>query len=79
MGAMSDRTRLGLGLLGAAFVLGVLGDELLRATPLGINLFLWVVALAITLVLRDRRTDGGDWRTWNWSRRQSDAALEQLP
>ena len=53
-GAMSDRTRLGLGLLGAAFVLGVLGDELLRATPLGINLFLWVAALAVTLVLLAR-------------------------
>lgn len=51
---MSDRTKLGLGLLGAAFVLGVLGDELLRATPLGINLFLWVAALAVTLVLLAR-------------------------
>lgn len=53
-GAMSDRTRLGLGLLGAAFVLGVLGDELLRATPLGINLFLWVCALVVTLLLLAR-------------------------
>jgi hypothetical protein len=53
-GAMSDRTRLGLGLLCAAFLLGVLGDELLRATPLGINLFLWVAALAVTLVLLAR-------------------------
>ena len=51
---MSDRTRFGLGLLGAALVLGVLGDELLRATPLGINLFLWFVALAVTLVLLAR-------------------------
>jgi Domain of unknown function (DUF4173) len=51
---MSDRTTLGLGLLGAALVLGVLGDELLRATPLGINLFLWVAALAVTLVLLAR-------------------------
>lgn len=51
---MSDRTRLGLGLLGAALVLGVLGDELLRATPVGINLFLWVCALAVTLVLLAR-------------------------
>jgi hypothetical protein len=49
--AMSDRTRLGLGLLGAALVLGVLGDGLLRASPLGINLFLWFAALAVTLVL----------------------------
>src|ERR687898_547700 len=48
---MSDRTRFGLGLLGAAFVLGVLGDELLRATPLGINLFLWFAALLVALDL----------------------------
>jgi Domain of unknown function (DUF4173) len=51
---MSERTRLGLGLLGAALVLGVLGDELLRATPIGINLFLWIAALVITLVLLAR-------------------------
>jgi hypothetical protein len=51
---MSERTRLGLGLLGAALVLGVLGDELLRATPLGINVFLWVVALVVTLLLLAR-------------------------
>ena len=36
--------------MGAALVLGVLGDGLLRATPLGINLFLWFAALAVTLV-----------------------------
>ena len=40
---MSSRTRLALGLLGSALFLGLLGDELLRATPLGLNLFLWVV------------------------------------
>ena len=42
---MDERTRLGLGVLGAALFLGVLGDGLLRATPWGINLFLWVAAL----------------------------------
>lgn len=51
---MSERTRLSLGLLGAALVLGVLGDELLRATPLGLNLFLWIAALVVTLVLLAR-------------------------
>jgi Domain of unknown function (DUF4173) len=63
---MSDRTRLGLGLLGAALVLGVLGDELLRATPLGINLFLWVAALVVTLALlaRWRRTSLTGGRRW---------------
>ena len=47
---MSSRTRLGLGLLGAALFLGLLGDELLRATPLGLNLFLWVAALVAALI-----------------------------
>jgi hypothetical protein len=47
---MGSRTRLALGLLGAALFLGLLGDELFRATPLGLNLFLWVLALAAVLV-----------------------------
>lgn len=42
---MDERTRLGLGVLGAALVLGVLGDGLLRAMPWGINFSLWVAAL----------------------------------
>ncbi len=43
---MGERTKLGLGVLGAAVVLGVLGDLLLRATPWGINVFLWIAGLA---------------------------------
>ena len=54
---MDGKTRLGLGVLGAALVLGLLGDWLLRATPWGVNLFLWVAALvgAAALVV---------WRGW---------------
>jgi Domain of unknown function (DUF4173) len=48
---MTSRTRFGLGLLGAALFLGVLGDALLRKTPLGLNLFLWVVALVLVMAL----------------------------
>ena len=47
---MGSRTRLALALLGAAFFLGLLGDELFRATPLGLNLLLWVLALVGVLV-----------------------------
>jgi Domain of unknown function (DUF4153) len=47
---MGSRTRLALALLGAALFLGLLGDGLFRATPLGLNLFLWVLALALVLV-----------------------------
>src|SRR5215470_4759030 len=42
---MSDRTKLGLGILAASLFLGAIGDGLLRATPWGLNLFLWVAAL----------------------------------
>ncbi len=51
---MSSRTRLTLGLLGLALFLGLLGDELLRATPVGLNLFLWVAALVAVLLALGR-------------------------
>jgi hypothetical protein len=43
--SVGERTKLGLGVLGAAAVLGLLGDLLLRATPWGLNVVLWVLAL----------------------------------
>jgi hypothetical protein len=43
---VGERTRLGLGVLGAALVLGGLGDMLLRATPWGVNFPIWVTVLA---------------------------------
>ncbi len=54
---VSERTRLGLGVLGAALALGLLGDGLLRATPWGINVLLWTAALliAIAILVRWRR------------------------
>ena len=48
---MGERTRLGLGVLGVALVLGGLGDILLRATPWGINFLIWVTALVSLAVL----------------------------
>lgn len=44
---MEDRTRLGLGILGVALMLGGLGDALLRATPWGVNFLLWITALVV--------------------------------
>jgi hypothetical protein len=41
---MTSTTRIGLALLPAALGLGVLGDWLLRATPWGLNVFLWLLA-----------------------------------
>lgn len=51
---ITQKTKLGLEVLGAALLLGILGDALLRATPWGINFLLWVSALiaAMTAVGR---------------------------
>src|ERR671910_560536 len=61
--SVGERTRLGLGVLGVALVLGGLGDLLLRATPWGINFLIWVTAivgLAILLARRGRIGTGGE-------------------
>lgn len=55
---MNERTRTGLEILQAAVLLGILGDILLRSTPWGLNVLLFVGALAaamIMLVLRRKR------------------------
>lgn len=52
---MSDRTRLGLGVLEVALLLGLLGDALLRETPWGLNVFLWVGALVAGAHVLSRR------------------------
>jgi hypothetical protein len=46
---MNERTKKGLEIIQAAFILGILGDSLLRATPWGLNFFLWITALAAGL------------------------------
>ena len=63
---MNRTTKLGLALLGAALALGVLGDVLLRATPWGLNVVLWIGPLvAVGIVLASRHgvplTGGGRW------------------
>ena len=60
---MGERTRLGLGILGVALALGGLGDVLLRATPWGINLLIWVtvlIGLAVALARWGRVRTGGE-------------------
>ena len=56
---MNDRTKTGLEILEAALLLGVLGDVLLRETPWGLNVFLWIGALvaALTMLILRRRID----------------------
>ncbi len=43
---MNEKTKLGLGIIETALLLGILGDALLRATPWGINVFLLATAFA---------------------------------
>jgi hypothetical protein len=55
---MDKRTKTGLEIIEAAVLLGILGDAFLRATPWGLNVFLFVGALAATmlaLVLRRKK------------------------
>jgi len=63
---MSERTRLGLYVIGAGLLLGLAGDALLRATPWGLNFTLWAGALVgATYALRRRAagaTAGGGGR-----------------
>ena len=47
---MNSRTRLGLGVLVVGVAMGVLGDALLRQGPWGLNLFVWITALVVTVV-----------------------------
>lgn len=63
---MSTTTKLALSLFLTALLFGVVGDVLLRATPWGLNLLLWVAALALGIVALAqwnnlRLTGGGRW------------------
>ncbi len=56
---MEERTKLGLGILEAALLLGVVGNVLLRVTPWGINATLAVIALLVAMItlLRQKRSE----------------------
>jgi hypothetical protein len=62
---VGERTKLGLGLIGVALALGVLGDILLRATPWGVNFFVWIallVGLAVSFARWGQVGTGGEGR-----------------
>ncbi|MBA2502766.1 MAG: DUF4173 domain-containing protein [Pyrinomonadaceae bacterium] len=63
---MSDKTKLGLRVLEAAVLLGVLGDALLRVAPWGLNTFLWTSAMVagVYAVARQKRAQLG--REWHF-------------
>ncbi len=52
---MNERTKIGLRILEAAVLLGVCGDVLLRATPLGLNVTLMTSALVVALFALARK------------------------
>ncbi|HTP09956.1 MAG TPA: DUF4173 domain-containing protein [Anaerolineae bacterium] len=63
---MSQTSKLAFSLLLTALILGVVGDLVLRPTPWGINLLLWVAALSFSLVAvaqwnNLKLTGGGRW------------------
>jgi hypothetical protein len=49
---MDDKTRLGIYVLGAAVVLGLLADLLLRATPWGVNISIWSAVLMAAVLMQ---------------------------
>src|ERR1041384_3061441 len=48
---MNEKTKRGLETLQVALILGVLGDSLFRATPWGLNFFLWTTTLTLGIWL----------------------------
>jgi MFS family permease len=48
---MNEKTKTGLEILEAAVLLGILGDVLLRETPWGLNVFLWIGALVAAMIM----------------------------
>ncbi len=63
---MSQTTKLAFSLFLTALILGVVGDILLRPTPWGINVVLWVLALSFSLAVvaqwnHLKLTGGGRW------------------
>lgn len=61
---LSERTRVGLGVAGAAVGLGIAGDVLLRSAPWGLNLALWTAALVMAIGALQRWTDADTDAGW---------------
>lgn len=66
---MNDKTRTGLEILQSAVLLGILGDVLLRATPWGINVFLFIGALVAAMTMLFLRRKQEIWNSQRWKAR----------
>ncbi len=60
---MNEKTKTGLEILQAAVLLGITGDMLLRATPWGLNIFLWIGLVTAALVAITVRRKQENWTT----------------
>src|SRR5690348_16587991 len=63
---MSESTQQVLKIFTAALLVGILGDELFRAFPWGLNVAIWTAAFAVILLAlspfrREIRAGGGHW------------------
>lgn len=63
---MSGRMKLAFLVLGLAAAAGVLADNLLRVTPWGINLILWLAPLIVGVALLTRAPDSGPSSYGKW-------------
>ena len=64
---MNKRTKIGIEILEAAILLGILGDTLLRATPWGLNVTLWIGGVAAASLALMVRWRGATWKSdANW-------------
>ncbi len=62
---MTEKTWIGVWCIGAALILGALGDVLLRGTPWGINVVLWTASL-VAFVVAPLALRGASW-TGRWT------------
>jgi hypothetical protein len=58
---MNDKTKTGLEILQSAVLLGITGDMLLRSTPWGLNVFLWVGLLIVAMMAMTIRHRQDSW------------------
>lgn len=58
---MNNKTKIGLEILQSAVLLGITGDLLLRQTPWGLNVFLWVALLVTAMVAITLRRKTEHW------------------
>ena len=58
---MNDKTKTGLEILQSAVLLGVAGDLLLRQTPWGLNVFLWITLLVVAMIAITVRRKSDNW------------------